>query len=163
MDAIGNSLLRAFQCYRPKTDISQASSLLSPPMTLPPRALQRGILPMVSTMRSSCPLYTVTLTPASSNSSTMLMTGFMKSPSMFRKTLLAWPAHEKGEVAAWVLPEQEAPFSPEHPGLQHSHVTTVRHLTKTAHTDASPTGPNQPRYPCPQWVIQRGSTNSTHA
>ena len=78
-----------------KTDTSEAGSLPAQPM--PPRAPRTVFLPMVSTMRSSCPLYTVTLTPASSNSSTMPMTGFMKSPSMFWKTLADWPARGEAE------------------------------------------------------------------
>lgn len=85
------------------------------------------------------------------------MTGFMKSFSMFRKTSVAWPAQgEEKEGAAWNLPEQEALFSQEHPGLWHPHATTVQHLTKTADRAVSPIGTHRPEIRAPsRWVDEK--------
>ena len=117
------------------------------PMTPPPRASESGSLPMVSTMRSSCPLYTVTLTPASSNSSTMLMTGFMKSPSMFRKTLSAWPTCEEAERGS----------SSESARMRAPHVSPGQPLTTSEQQTPHQQGPTGLDSRAPQ----KGGTNGT--
>jgi hypothetical protein len=95
------------------------------------------------------------LTPTSSNSSTMLMTGFMKSSSMFRKTLADWAAQRERERSSSLESSRtRGTFQPKHPWLWHLKVTSFsiwQRLTDRYITDR---GPKMARW--------KGSVHSTY-